>query len=727
MSNSHAIEFKIGGSLDIDSVVYIERQADYEAIKYLQKMDYLKIIEPRQQGKTSLIIHLMKILKDYRFCYIDMTTLNFENEGKWYESLCDRILRKLSFISKEACPEYPKSGSQWYQFLSTIADQGRKCDKKFVIALDEIGLAKLDWTEYFFSNIRAIYNERSFETAFKHVAFIFAGAFNPQDLISDKKISPFNIASRISLLDFTSEQIGQLVNHLSISEEQAETITAQIHYWTDGQPYLTQFICDYLSKLKNPLVSAKDVDNAVTALIGKDTNHLPGIMRFLEENSELRNYIAKICQGDKIRFSSSSRRHRELEINGVIKADNAGFCKIRNRICVKALKSSFDINCNLEKEENMSTHFTNGYALIVGVANYSHPKIRNLSKTVLKDAEDMRDLLISKDYCGYLEKNIHLILDDEATIDNIRKELQRLAASAGEDSTALLFFSGHGGQIEKGEDAGNYLIPYNCDLADISTTAISGQEFTELLNNIKAERLLVLFDCCHSGGVGELKKFITDQIQLKSGLNEQYYEQLSQGKGRVIIASSRSDELSRILSGMDNSLFTHYLLEALRGNGYHRGDGRIRVFDVFDYVSENVPEVAQKRPIKVDVDEYDNSQHPVLKTHLETNFPVSLFQGGQKTTIESALSFPAPETPPSVKKRTTVMKEEVMNILYEAYREEGQNKWTSSGQILEDLNLTQDQLQDFILELKTDDFLEAKFMGKKALLRISPDGVAIMK
>ena len=86
-----------------------------------------------------------------------------------------------------------------------------------------------------------------------------------------------------------------------------------------------------------------------------------------------------------------------------------------------------------QKEENtMTGHFTEGYALIIGISNYAHPKIRNLGNPVLKDAGDVSNLLISKEQCGYLEANTHMLLDAQATAENIRKELQWLAASAGE-------------------------------------------------------------------------------------------------------------------------------------------------------------------------------------------------------------------------------------------------------------------------------------------------------
>jgi hypothetical protein len=267
------------------------------------------------------------------------------------------------------------------------------------------------------------------------------------------------------------------------------------------------------------------------------------------------------------------------------------------------------------EEENKMLGFQDGYALIVGIANY--PKVRKLTQTVLNDARDVYSLLRSSTHCGYIETNVRLLLDDQATAKSIRDGLRWLAESSGPGDTALIFFSGHGGRVENGPDAGNYLIPYECDPADLSGTAISGAELTGLLRNVLAQRLLVIFDSCYSGGAGETKGLGPTQTNFKLGLAESYYEQLTQGTGRVILASSRSDEVSLVFQDMDNSLFTHYLLAALRGNARTRGDGLIRVFDVFDYVSEEVPA-------------HGAQQHPIFKANdLENNFPIALHLGGK--------------------------------------------------------------------------------------------------
>jgi uncharacterized caspase-like protein len=203
------------------------------------------------------------------------------------------------------------------------------------------------------------------------------------------------------------------------------------------------------------------------------------------------------------------------------------------------------------------------------------------------------------------------LLDDEATGEGIRAALTDLATRIGPEDTAVVFFSGHGAHDPAGGDARQYILPHDCDPADLPGTAISGAGMTAMLHEIQAGRLLVLFDSCHSGGAGDPKGHLP---RIKRGLSEDYYQALAQGLGRVVIASSRPDELSWALQGMSNSLFTHYLLEALRGQARTLGDGYVRVFDVFRHVADHVPTRA--------------NQHPIFKaTAMEEDFPIALAGG----------------------------------------------------------------------------------------------------
>lgn len=271
--------------------------------------------------------------------------------------------------------------------------------------------------------------------------------------------------------------------------------------------------------------------------------------------------------------------------------------------------------------------FDNGYALVVGIANYL--KVQKLPQIVLKDAQDVSVLLRNPEQCGYPVYQVRHLVDGMATANEIRNGLQWLAEQTGKDDTAVFFFSGHGGRIENGPLVGNYLIPFDTDPQDLENTTIDSMELTTLLRNIKAGRLLVLFDCCHAGGIGQPKESGLISIpNFKTGLKEQLYERLGQGNGRAIIASSRSNEYSWVLPDMNNSLFTYYLLEAFRGLAPTRGDGLIRLFDLFDYVSQQVND---RLP----------AQHPILKAKLENNFPIALYAGGKAAELFPAESRPS--------------------------------------------------------------------------------------
>lgn len=252
-----------------------------------------------------------------------------------------------------------------------------------------------------------------------------------------------------------------------------------------------------------------------------------------------------------------------------------------------------------------SGRFEQGHALLIGVANY--PYVRPLPETALSDARDLGSLLIEAAICGYPPDQVVSLLDEQATGDHIRAALADLAARTGPDDTAVVFFSGHGAQ-KMGTASQEYILPYDCRMHDLPGTAISGEEMTAMLRQVKAGRLLVLLDSCHSEGAGDPKSL---EAQIKAGLSDDYFRMLAQGKGRVVIASSRADELSWTLGGMNNSLFTHHLLEALRGKGKTLGDGYVRVFDLFRHVAERVPKQAD--------------QHPVFKASaMEEDFVVAL-------------------------------------------------------------------------------------------------------
>ncbi|MDV3222450.1 caspase family protein [Intrasporangium sp.] len=256
------------------------------------------------------------------------------------------------------------------------------------------------------------------------------------------------------------------------------------------------------------------------------------------------------------------------------------------------------------------------HALIIGIADYEH--VPKLPPTVLDDARDIRDVLVDPQHCGYPPEQVRLLLDGEATREAILGGLAQLSDDSDPESSVLVYVSSHGGRVQSGPDAGEYLIPVDTVPGEgFARTAISGDELTQALRAIPARKVLVVFDCCHSGGIGQPKDATgTAEPVFKAGLSDDYYERLAAGRGRAILSSSRDTEFSYVLPGAQNSLFTQHLLTGLRG-GIASEDGLIRVFDLFEYVQ---PRVTHDR----------RDQHPIFKADLEENFPVALFGGGTK-------------------------------------------------------------------------------------------------
>jgi caspase domain-containing protein/TIR domain-containing protein len=257
---------------------------------------------------------------------------------------------------------------------------------------------------------------------------------------------------------------------------------------------------------------------------------------------------------------------------------------------------------------------TNGQALIIGIADYRF--VNPLPRAVLSDAADVCCVLTDPHACAYPGANVTRVLNHQASKQSIQQALAGLASRSNHDATVFVYFSGHGGRIGSGCSAGEYLLAVDT-VADspeaLASSAISGADFAQALRAVPARRLLVVLDCCHSGGIGQPKG--AGGAILKDGLSERYYAALASGRGRVILASCRDSERSYILPGARNSLFTEHLLDGLRGGAPGPG-GLIRVFDLFHYLQPRVT-AAHSR------------QHPIFKAEIEENFPVALHRGGR--------------------------------------------------------------------------------------------------
>ena len=223
-------------------------------------------------------------------------------------------------------------------------------------------------------------------------------------------------------------------------------------------------------------------------------------------------------------------------------------------------------------------NFPNGYALIIGVGS-------DLPDTV-QDAKALHKILIDAKKAGYPDAQVQLITEGGATKQGIIDALKKLKTQTenNPNATVLIYYSGHGGQVIENGNAHYYLIPNDYDF-NYEKTGLSKEEFSSLINAIKAQKLMLIFDCCHAEGINE--KAIMRPPNLTQNF-EPLVTGLGAGGGRVAMASCKADEKSYIDKKRNHGIFTLALIEALEGKNTAGSKPYISFNDICQYLIEQV-------------------------------------------------------------------------------------------------------------------------------------------
>jgi Caspase domain len=222
------------------------------------------------------------------------------------------------------------------------------------------------------------------------------------------------------------------------------------------------------------------------------------------------------------------------------------------------------------------------WALVIGINKFQDAHVPKLKYTS-KDARDFADLLKDPAYGHFAEDHVHLLSDEQATTRKIKEELNWLARSAGKDDLVVVFLSSHGSPREKDTAGVNYVITSDTDLKDADSlfaTALPMVELADVVRTrVRARRAAIFLDTCHSGAVttAAMGGLVTSQVAGST------FDRLTQGVGRIIIASSEAKQKSYESDKIRNGYFTYNLVRALKQDG-----GSAPMEKVFDFVHEQV-------------------------------------------------------------------------------------------------------------------------------------------
>jgi hypothetical protein len=211
------------------------------------------------------------------------------------------------------------------------------------------------------------------------------------------------------------------------------------------------------------------------------------------------------------------------------------------------------------------------YAVIIGIADY--PNLSSLKYTD-DDAYRIYSFMGSPEGGAVPAEQMSVIIDGEATRENILNTSKTIFDKAGEEDMILFYFSGHGL-----EDA---ILPYDYNG---SKNKVLYKELYEILENNKAKHKVCIIDACHSGGMMAAKG-INDVVPNTAQI---YYEHLKNTKGgTAIITSSKQEEVSIENTGLRQGIFSHFWIKALKGTADVNADKVVTISEAFYYVQKNV-------------------------------------------------------------------------------------------------------------------------------------------
>jgi len=137
------------------------------------------------------------------------------------------------------------------------------------------------------------------------------------------------------------------------------------------------------------------------------------------------------------------------------------------------------------------------HALLIGISRYDPA---SGASDLLGVPQDMQSAAQIARQMGIAAQNIRILRDANATKPAIVRELGELSKRVGDGGRALIYFSGHGTRWFDPSAQGCVEGLYTYEGA-----VIVNREFAALTKALsdKADKLIVMFDACHSGGVSD--------------------------------------------------------------------------------------------------------------------------------------------------------------------------------------------------------------------------------
>jgi hypothetical protein len=256
------------------------------------------------------------------------------------------------------------------------------------------------------------------------------------------------------------------------------------------------------------------------------------------------------------------------------------------------------------------------FAVIIGVSQYqfNDAGLNNL-RYADADARAVRDFLLKPEGGSFKPSDIVYMENSGATTDIVRDSLMRLLRRAAPGDLVFVYIASHGSP-DPFDPRKLYFLMNDTKVADMPKTGFGMFELQEVLDHVvRAERVVVFIDACHSAGVAGPRIVTGRQLErVENNVFNLYASRLYRESGRAVLTSSDVSEVSEEGPswGGGHGVFTWALLEGLRGAADANGDRVVTAGEAFSYVSR----VVRK--------ETDYRQNPRALSGMNEDFPLAV-------------------------------------------------------------------------------------------------------
>lgn len=357
MMDSESLHLQVGGALDPERHVYIERPADDELFQLLLEGESVSVLAPHNTGKSSLMARTAQRLQanGAAVAIVRLSELATITEpAPWYQSLLQNIAQEL---------EIELDAAQWWSAAAEeTPDEKLLAFLRDVVAGQRQSLAvvffdQMEWTlhlpftENLYTALRTLDKDSPFVEAYDNVACCVLGVVTVRELLRDQEITAYAFGHTLDLRDLDPERddFSAVRRVLHDDPATAERLLKTILEWTGGQPQLTM----QLAALARTEHDLEDPSEHVSELIEENYPNLNAVAanphfqaiadfvgeRVLDTMSTLRLYESLLLGHDE--RDRGTVPNVQLKLSGLVRRRADGGLELRNPLYKKLFNAEW--------------------------------------------------------------------------------------------------------------------------------------------------------------------------------------------------------------------------------------------------------------------------------------------------------------------------------------------------------------------------------------------------